>query len=275
VPARYTSFVTSGPRARTFYRARVGVLLAVLAGVVLYAVRDVRSRRERKDWDRTLDVAVVLLRLGPIDDDAVSGMRKRLGALDARLALEMHRYRPGAPHPFAFTLFGPVDVDAPPPPADGDGVLSLAGHEYALWRYLGRVDAAAGVDKSAFDSRVYVAARRPKNEERQIVEGQSEQDGRVGSVEVELDATMVDFTLFVVAHELFHTLGASDKYDASGRTLVPAGLAEPDRVPRYPQIFVELMARNRPVSSDEEKVPESLDELAVGATTAKEIGWTR
>jgi hypothetical protein len=86
---------------------------------------------------------------------------------------------------------------------------------------------------------------------------------------------MVDFTLFVVAHELFHTLGATDKYDASGRTLVPKGLAEPDRLPRYPQIFVEVMARNRPVSSDEEKVPESLDELAVGPTTAKEIGWTR
>jgi hypothetical protein len=35
------------------------------------------------------------------------------------------------------------------------------------------------------------------------------------------------------------------------------------------------MARNRPVSPEEEDPPVSLEELAVGPTTAREIGWTR
>ena len=39
------------------------------------------------------------------------------------------------------------------------------------------------------------------------------------------DADSADFALVVVAHELFHTLGAEDKYDAQGRALVPLGLA--------------------------------------------------
>jgi hypothetical protein len=96
-------------------------------------------------------------------------------------------------------------------------------------------------------------------------------------VQVELDAaaTVVDFALVVVAHELFHTLGASDKYDAAGRPLVPSGLAEPERQPLYPQTYAEIMTRDRPVSPTAGMVPDRLDDFAVGAVTAREIGWTR
>lgn len=108
-----------------------------------------------------------------------------------------------------------------------------------------------------------------------MVEGESEEGGRVGVVDVELDDSMADFALFVATHELFHTLGATDKYDEAGRTLLPAGLAEPSRVPLLPQAYAEVMARNRPVGPGLEVPPESLDELAVGPATAREIGWTR
>lgn len=86
---------------------------------------------------------------------------------------------------------------------------------------------------------------------------------------------MADLTLFVVAHELMHTLGAGDRYDESGRTRIPDGLADPTLSPLYPQRAAEIMARNRVVSIApwKEVVPETLDELAVGPTTASEIGW--
>jgi hypothetical protein len=96
----------------------------------------------------------------------------------------------------------------------------------------------------------------------------------VGLVEVELDATMVDFALFVAAHELLHTLGATDRYDDAGEPLVPEGLADPDLEPRYPQHATEVMARHRAVAPGRSKPPESLDELVVGDTTAREIGWS-
>jgi hypothetical protein len=83
----------------------------------------------------------------------------------------------------------------------------------------------------------------------------------------------VDTALIVAAHELFHTVGAHDHYGPDGRALVPSGLAEPSRTPLYPQRSVEVMARNRPVSATDEARPLSLDELAVGETTAREIGW--
>jgi len=92
-------------------------------------------------------------------------------------------------------------------------------------------------------------------------------------VEVELDRSMVDFALFVATHELMHTLGATEKYDAAGHVLVPAGLADPDQEPRYPQGRAEIMARSRAVAEGSEVPPESLDELAIGLATAREIGW--
>ena len=105
------------------------------------------------------------------------------------------------------------------------------------------------------------------------MEGYSQQGGRVGIVEVELNEEMVDLVLSVTAHELLHTLGAEDKYDASGHTLIPEGLAEPDKNPRFPQRYVEVMTRNRPLSETEERILGDLSELRVGPLTAREIGW--
>ena len=147
-----------------------------------------------------------------------------------------------------------------------------ATHEDALF-----VDARAGIESSLYDSRIYVAMRKPRKAERTLGEGRSEQGGRVGLVELQLDAEAeaVDLALIVVAHELLHTLGATDKYDDAGRTLVPLGLAEPERVPLFPQSYAEIMGRNRMLSPTQERVPSSLAELAVGPSTAREIGWLR
>jgi len=259
-----------------FFYARVSVLLGVLVVVVAYAWHDVRSRRARKAWDHTLAVAVVVSFDGPVDPAAFDALRARAPALEDRLAEELHRYRPGAPAPFAFTFFGPVARSTPPPTPSGDGVLALASHEWDLHRWTSDVDVRAGVADGAFDSRVYVTAQPPRGR-KHLIEGASEQGGRIGTVTVDLDtnAGVIDFALAVIAHELFHTLDAVDHYDEAGRAKVPDGLAEPDLVPRYPQRFVEIMARGRPLSPNEEKVLDSLDELAVGPATAREIGWSK
>ncbi len=260
---------------RAFFRARVAFLLGVLAIVALWGWRDIRSRRGRNSWERPLSVALVLVRRGPIASDAAAAFGSRVSELDTRMTEERRRYAPGAMHPFIFTFVGPVDVAEGPPSFSGDGWIDAAKHTWALWRWTSGVDSAAHIEASSYDSRIYVVARPPASVQRELIEGESEEGGRLGTVEVELDASMADFALFVAAHELFHTLGASDKYDAAGATLVPSGLAEPDLNPLYPQRFAEIMARNRPVGPGDEEPPVSLDELAVGPSTAAEIGWSR
>jgi hypothetical protein len=69
------------------------------------------------------------------------------------------------------------------------------------------------------------------------------QKGLLGVVHVFADAGMRGSNDTVIAHELLHTLGATDKYDlASNQPMHPDGFAEPDREPLYPQSLAELMA---------------------------------
>jgi hypothetical protein len=249
--------------------------LSILLGVVVYALRDIESRESRTDWTRSVRVAIVLVAREPLEEELGSRAKERALVLADKLASEKRRYGEGGPRPFAFTVFGPVSDDGsvPEPPVD-DGLLAAARYSWDLSRFTSRIDKAAGVEASAFDSRIYVLATRPTNNERKVIEGASQLGGRVGVVRVELDSTMVDLALFVSTHELFHTLGASDRYDlASGQPLVPDGLPEPDKRPLFPQRLAEVMARHRATTPTASVPPKTLNELFVGDVTARELRW--
>ena len=77
----------------------------------------------------------------------------------------------------------------------------------------------------------------------------------------------------VIAHEIMHTLGASDKYGQSNLPLHPSGYAEPYQQPLYPQRKAEIMGGRIPVSTTQVKMPQSLKQVVVGAFTASEINW--
>ena len=78
----------------------------------------------------------------------------------------------------------------------------------------------------------------------------------------------------VLAHELLHTLGATDKYNLStGLPLYPIGFAEPDAEPRYPQRNAEIMGGRIPVSPSKAEMPNALTRTRVGRNTALEIRW--
>jgi hypothetical protein len=80
----------------------------------------------------------------------------------------------------------------------------------------------------------------------------------------------------VVAHEVLHTLGASDKYDpASNLPLFPEGYGEPQAEPRYPQRLAEIMAVRRAMAPTEAAMPDALDQVVVGPATAAEINWLK
>ena len=268
---------TGDRRAGTIFRnIRIAVLVSVLGVVLIYAWNDVRRRKARTEWQSTVQVALVLLEREPVQAAAMTQIKTRAPELENRLTAEMARYSGmREPRPFSFTIYGPIAVTAPPPRPADDSVAELARHAWNTWLYFRDVDRRAEVEWRAADSRIYLVLRPPENERRKTVEGQSEQGGRVGSVEVELDESMVDFALFVATHELFHTLGATDKYDlATGQPLTPAGLGEPARQPLFPQDFGEIMAGRIAASAHDAVIADSLEQMLVGPVTALEIGWS-
>jgi hypothetical protein len=77
----------------------------------------------------------------------------------------------------------------------------------------------------------------------------------------------------VIAHELMHTLGASDKYNQANLPIHPRGYADPYLVPLHPQYLAEIMGGRIPVSSTAANIPQKLSQVVIGVFTAAEIGW--
>ncbi|MEJ8568462.1 hypothetical protein [Elongatibacter sediminis] len=77
----------------------------------------------------------------------------------------------------------------------------------------------------------------------------------------------------VIAHELLHVLGATDKYVLStGNPEYPFGYAEPDKKPLFPQTLAEIMGGRIPLSAFDAVMPDSLRDCRIGQQTAEEIG---
>jgi hypothetical protein len=253
----------------------VTLLLSVLAGVSLWAGNDWWQRRERKAWRRPLRVALILVEREPVPAPLLGAVSARAFDLERRLSHEYARYGRRAMEPFSIMVKGPVATSVDPPRADGQDLWSLARHTYEQWQWTRDLDARAQVEWRGYDARIYLVLKPARAEAAAFVEGESEDGGRVGVASADIDTSMIDFALFVAAHELFHTLGASDQYDSTGHASFPGGFAEPRKSPLFPQPGAELMARNVPISETAERPPETLDELWVGETTAREIGWAR
>jgi hypothetical protein len=80
----------------------------------------------------------------------------------------------------------------------------------------------------------------------------------------------------VIAHELLHVFGASDKYSAlDDAPAFPDGYAEPSLVPLLPQRYAELMAGRIPLAAGRAEMPDSLLQVRIGERSAREIGWVR
>lgn len=78
----------------------------------------------------------------------------------------------------------------------------------------------------------------------------------------------------VLAHELLHTLRATDKYSpASNAPSYPDGYAAPEARPLLPQAKAELMAGRIPLAEGHAEMPRSLRDVVIGSKTAHEIGW--
>jgi hypothetical protein len=99
------------------------------------------------------------------------------------------------------------------------------------------------------------------------------QQGMIGIVNVFSSRNQASTNNFVIAHEMLHTLGASDKYAPGNMPAYPEGYADPQRMPLFPQVMAEIMGGRIPLSETEAVIPIGLKQVRVGSTTAEEIRW--
>lgn len=248
---------------------RIAVLLLVLVFVALNTYFD---RVYSTDWDIPLRVAVY-----PINGDGSDEAERFIGemtkddfiSIESFFANEAREYGVQLEQPVRITL-APQIRELPPTIAPDAGALGIAWWSLRTRYWAWRIAADSGVPP---DIKLFVLYHDPRRSPA-LPHSVGLQKGLFGIVHVFADRRMMGSNDTVIAHELLHTLGATDKYDlANNRPLHPDGFAEPDRDPLYPQQFAELMAGRIPIAADRAEVPESLHRVVVGPATAAEIGW--
>ena len=249
---------------------RITLLLAILLGVVY----DRWRAHHRTDWKMPLVVAVY-----PINADASPVAAEYIQSLKEENFEEIESFFDEESRRYALPLLAPVEVllaapvaETPPQPPRNGGVMDAV-----LWSLHFRWWASrhsAGV-RRAPHARIFLLyvdpATHPVLEHSTAI-----REGMIGLAHVFADKKQAKQNAVVIAHELLHTLGATDKYDfQTTYPHHPDGFAEPDADPLLPQRFAELMAGRTPVTPESAEIPESLAHVLIGNTTAGEIGWTR
>lgn len=251
---------------------RLALLLAVLAFVALGAWLD---RRRSTDWDGTLRVTVY-----PLAASGDATTRGYLAGLDAADFEDLEGFFAEEAGRHGVALAVPVRVrlsraatGLPPLPDADAGVIGIAAWSLGLRYWAWRV--AANDPLPPPDIQVFAIYHAPDGGPA-VPDSLGLSKGLMAIAHLYADRDADGGNLVVMAHELLHTLGATDKYDrATLQPHEPEGLGEPDRSPPYPQDHAELMAGRIALGAREAAMPEDLSQVLVGPVTAREIGWTQ
>lgn len=249
---------------------RIVILLLILATVV----QQTWLEKANLAWKDNFYVAVY-----PVNVDSspkVSAYLRTLTRDDFEpvaeyFAEEAAPYHLGLRRPIEVQLGAQVGSIPPAPPNDGSKLGTIVWSlkfRYFAWRNSPKVNVKP-------DIRLYLLYYDPDTHP-VLSHSTALNKGRIGCVNLFGDSSYAKQNLVILAHELLHTLNATDKYDLS--TTLPAypdGFAEPDKTPLYPQNFAELMGGRVPVSETRAEIPKSLKQTLVGDKTAREIGWLK
>jgi len=250
-------------------KIRITILLLILATVALDAWR---SHRAATDWRDTLHVAVY-----PINGDGSAEAAHTIARLGSGSFADVEGFIESEAHRYGVTTLKPVSIrvqpmlsSAPPPVPHGAGMLGAIVWSLKLRFWAWRQPAST----PRAHVRLFVSYFGPQTE--RVPNSHGLREGQIGLVNLYARNDMARDNEVVLAHELLHALGATDKYDPmSLQPRFPDGYAEPQADPRLPQRFCELMAGRIPLRADQAEQPRSLDQCLIGALTAKEIGLAR
>lgn len=249
-------------------KLRIVILLFILATVTHRAW----LQEQHLQWEDTLYVAVYPVNAGnqPQVTEYITSLDSgQFGLIADFLAEEAERYHLKVRRPFEFKL-GSVITELPPQPPQGGSVMQAISWSlrFRWWAW----NNSPSVSVPA-DIQLYLLYHDP-GQYKALPHSTALNKGRVGLIHVFADQEYEKQNAVIMAHELLHTLGATDKYDfADNLPLYPEGYAEPDKQPLYPQDFAELMAGRLPVFRDKADIPAGLSETLIGSKTAMEIGW--
>jgi hypothetical protein len=251
----------------TFRRIRVLLLLGVLAAALgLTWIEQTMVRA----WQAPLDVAVI-----PINGDGSAEAEETIRTLkvddfadiNAFIEREIARYGVKQSPTIQLTLLPELHEIPPAPPRDSSA-LKTAWWSLQLrwWVYrqsgewlpqLGRI-------------KLFVLYHAPQDGVA-LAHSLGLEKGLIGVVHAFADPRQTRQNNIVIAHELMHTLGATDKYGPGGQPIYPQGYADPELAQWVPRHQAEIMAGRLVNAAGRLVMPPDLEQCVIGAMTAHEI----
>jgi len=254
-----------------FRQLRILVLLLILFGV---AATTWQTKMRTTDWNETLWMVVY-----PINGDGSKVSQAYIEGLQEKAFTPIENFLEREAQRYGVTIDQPVTVKLAPPLAELPPVPphTVNPLRVAWWSLKMRYWALThnNYDGPSPDIQMFVLYHDPAEQE-QLAHSLGLEKGLIGVVNAYAGNKMAARNNVVIAHEMLHTVGASDKYDVSNNLPVyPVGYAEPDRVPLHPQSKAEIMAGRVAVSASEAVMPRGLKSTTVGEATALEIRWIK
>jgi hypothetical protein len=253
----------------SFKQIRIAILLMLLVTAAIYTQDQKLSTAY---WYKTIEVAIY-----PINGDGSAATNSYIeqlteqdfASIDTFFEEQSELYQLISPQPLV-TKLGPIVHQHPPEPPESRNILSIMLWSLKLryWVYKHTPDESNGEHRI----RLFVLYHKADNN-KALAHSLGLQKGLIGVIHAFADDRQTQQNAVVMAHEILHTVGASDKYDSYNQPIFPSGYAEPDKTPLHPQRYAELMAGRIAVSENDAHIPHSLKQVRIGEETAREIQW--
>lgn len=249
---------------------RIGALLTVL---IIVAASTWLTERRLANWERPVWVTFY-----PLAADDGQDTREFVRKVDKESFSDIDTFFKTQSSRFGIDLtpvirvqVAPVSTDLPPEIPDRHAPHLVAWWSLKMRWYAWNMDRKDGLVKP--DIQVFAIYHgRNDTSEKHLSVGMRK--GMFGVVNLYAANSMNARNQVVIAHELMHVFGASDKYSlGSNEPIYPHGYADPNQKPLFPQTRCEIMGGRIPLTAYDSVMPRSLADCMVGELTAREIGF--
>ncbi len=252
-----------------FKKIRIAILLFIL---FLVGANAYLTHERTTDWDQSLSVVIY-----PINADGSSFTQDYIARLSRDDFKPIARFMQNQGDRYNLALIDPVILDMapqvstlPPEPPFGANFVAIMWWSLKLRYWAWKHDTYGG---PLTNIQVFILYHDP-NIYSHLDHSLGLKEGHICMVKAFASRHQTARNNVIIAHEMLHTLGATDKYNLQTlQPIYPDGYANPEQTPLLPQNLAEIMGRAIPLSATESKTPDSLAYTLIGPQTAREINW--
>ena len=254
-----------------FKKIRIGILLSVL---VIVGMNAWSTHVRTTNWDFPLWAVIY-----PINAEQNDLVSDYINKLDSDTFIQIEQFFSQEADKYNLTLEEPIVIKIAPEIYSSPPLLPKNGNIFStMWWSLKLRYWAFSSDTyegASPDIKVFVNYFHPA-EGLRLEHSLGLKKGLIGVVNAYSSQKFQHKTNVVIAHEILHTVGATDKYDPlTNQPIFPEGYANPELSPSLPQTIGEIMAARIPKTKTKSKMPSSLNYTIIGEKTAREIKWIK